>query len=201
RRLRGRYPRSDRFASESHGLHQPACPQVRRTGASYRSREACLKRPRHYRVERGNLEKEAVMAEGRRQLDEARRRADALQSLDDAARFGGGVEPVGVEAYQGETYIFSTRKGVRELAIMRFCEVEIIHRAGDVEIGVCVKAIGKCEPLMSEIGFDLEIRVEAEALRIAGLQAATEFLGQPRFGQIGDMRRHPRDSEALRRPS
>ena len=45
------------------------------------------------------------MAEGRRQLDEARRRADALQRLDDAPRFGGGVKPVGIEADEREAHI------------------------------------------------------------------------------------------------
>ena len=52
---------------------------------------------------------------------------------------------------------------------------------------------------MAQIGFDLEIRIEPEAHRITILQAAAEFLGQPFFGQIGDMRRHARHGEARRR--
>ena len=42
---------------------------------------------------------------------------------------------------------------------------------------------------------DLEIGIEPEALGIAILQAATEFLGQAFFGKIGDVRGHPRDRE------
>src|SRR3546814_6738590 len=50
---------------------------------------------------------------------------------------------------------------------------------------------------MPQIGFDLEIGVEAEALDVARLKPAPELLGQPFFGEIGDVRRHPRDREAL----
>src|SRR3546814_3420646 len=36
--------------------------------------------------------------------------------------------------------------------------------------------------------FDLKIGVEAEGHRVARLQLAAELFGQPRFGQIGDVR-------------
>src|SRR3546814_15938655 len=62
-------------------------------------------------VERGNVEEEAVMAEGRRQFDEAGRGADALQRLDDAPRLGGRIEPVGIEADQSEAHILRPREG------------------------------------------------------------------------------------------
>src|SRR3546814_19212977 len=64
-------------------------------------------------VERGNVEEEAVMAEGRRQFDEAGRGADALQRLDDAPRLGGRIEPVGIEADQSEAPILRPREGPR----------------------------------------------------------------------------------------
>ena len=51
---------------------------------------------------------------------------------------------------------------------------------------------------MAQIGFDLKIRIEPEAHRITVLQATTEFLGQPFFGQIGDVRRHARHGQARR---
>src|SRR3546814_11606485 len=50
---------------------------------------------------------------------------------------------------------------------------------------------------MPQIGFDLEIGVEAEALDVARLKPAPELLGQPFSGELGDVRRHPRDREAL----
>ena len=76
-------------------------------------------------------------------------------------------------------------------------EVEIVHRAGDVEIGVGVEPVGEADPLVAQVAFDLEIGVEAEALRLSRvLQPAAELLGQPGLGQIGDVRRHPRHREA-----
>ena len=55
----------------------------------------------------------------------------------------------------------------------------------------------KAQALMAQIAFDLEIGVEAERLgHHRALQLAAELFGQPGFGQIGDVRRHPRDREA-----
>jgi hypothetical protein len=41
-------------------------------------------------------------------------------------------------------------------------EIEIIHRAGDVEIGIGVEAVDEGRALVVQIALDLEIRVEAE---------------------------------------
>jgi hypothetical protein len=65
---------------------------------------------------------------------------------------------------------------------MRFREVKIVHCAGDIEVGVGIETVGKGQPLMPKIGFDLEIRVEAERLGVAVLQAAAELRGEPFFG-------------------
>ena len=43
-------------------------------------------------------------------------------------------------------------------------EIEIVHRAGDVEIGVGVEPVDEADPLVAQIALDLEIGVEAEAL-------------------------------------
>src|SRR3546814_10564946 len=67
-------------------------------------------------------------------------------------------------------------------------QIEIIHRPGDVEIGIGVEPLDKAQPLMAKIAFDLKIGVEAEGHRVARLQLAAELFGQPRFGQIGDVR-------------
>src|SRR3546814_4320377 len=48
---------------------------------------------------------------------------------------------------------------------------------------------------MAKIAFDLKIGVEAEGHRVARLQLAAELFGQPRFGQIGDVRGHARHCE------
>ena len=77
----------------------------------------------------------------RAEFHEAHLRACRVQRVDDVAAFGGGVEPVGIEADQTEPRLRS-RKGVRQLAAVFFGDIVIIHRAGDIEIGVRVEAIG-----------------------------------------------------------
>src|SRR3546814_5142550 len=64
-------------------------------------------------------------------------------------------------------------------------EIEIIHRAGDVEIRVGIEPVGERQPLMAQIAFDLKIGVEPEGLGSiwfswAILELAAEFGGQPR---------------------
>ena len=135
------------------------------------------------------------MPEWRRQLDEARRRTRRVQRLYDAARFARGIQPVGVERHQAESRLRAP-EGVGEQAAMLFGQIEIVHRAGDVEVGVGVEPVDEADPLMAQIAFDLEIGIEAEALGVARLQPSPEFLGQPGFRQIGDVRRHPRHREA-----
>ena len=46
-------------------------------------------------------------------------------------------------------------------------EIEIIHGASDVEIGIGIEPVDEAHPLMAQIGFDLEIRIEAEGERVA----------------------------------
>ena len=54
---------------------------------------------------------------------------------------------------------------IGELPAMLLCEIEIIHRAGDVEIGIGVEPVDEAQPLVAQIAFDLEVGVEAEGLR------------------------------------
>ncbi len=82
---------------------------------------------------------------------------------------------------------------------MRSREVEIVHGAGDVEIGVGVEAIDEGRALVAEIALDLEVGVEAEAQRIAVLQGAAELALQRLLRKIGDVRGHAGHREAPRR--
>ena len=52
---------------------------------------------------------------------------------------------------------------------------------------------------MAQITLHLEVRIEAEGLGVTALQPPPEFLGQARFGKIGDMCRHAGDGEACAR--
>ena len=77
-------------------------------------------------------------------------------------------------------------------------EIEIIHRACDVEIGIGVEPVDKSAALMAQIAFDLEIGVKPIGDGAAVLQIAAEFAVQRRLRQIGDVRRHARHGEAAR---
>ena len=52
---------------------------------------------------------------------------------------------------------------------------------------------------MTEIALHLEIRIEAKRDFLAVLQVAAEFRVQGSIGQIGDVRRHTRNSESFAR--
>ena len=54
-------------------------------------------------------------------------------------------------------------------------QIEIVHRAGDVEIAVGVEAVDEAHALMAQIALDLEIRVKAEGETVAVLQVAAEL--------------------------
>ena len=122
-----------------------------------------------------------------------------VERVDDRARFGGRVEPVGVEADHAEPR-GRAGEGVGEPPAVLLGEVEVVHRPGDVEVGVGVEPVGEADPLVAQVAFDLEVGVEAEALGRPVLQPAAELVGQARLGQVGDVRRHPRHREALLGP-
>ena len=60
--------------------------------------------------------------------------------------------------------------------------VEIIHRAGNIEIAIGVKALDESHALVAQIALDLKIRIEAIAHRLAVLQVAAKLLLQSGFG-------------------
>ncbi len=60
-------------------------------------------------------------------------------------------------------------------------EVEIVHRPGDVEIGIGVEPFDEGASLVAQIALDLEIGVEAESDIGTILQFATKFPVQCRI--------------------
>ena len=74
-------------------------------------------------------------------------------------------------------------------------EIEIVHRAGQVEIGVGVEALDERAALMAQIGLHLEVRVERERRILAVLKLAAELAMQRGVREIGDVRAHARDRE------
>ena len=95
--------------------------------------------------------------------------------------------------------VLRAAKGVGEHAAIVEREVEIVHRARHVEIGVGVEAADEGRALVAEIGLHLEIRVEAEGELGAVLQLPPELSVQRLVGHVGDVRGHARDREALSR--
>ncbi len=79
-------------------------------------------------------------------------------------------------------------------------EVEIVHGAGQVEIGIGIEALDEDRALMAQVALDLEIRVEGEGRRLAVLQPAAELPVQRGFRQIGDVRAHARHGQPLLGP-
>ena len=78
-------------------------------------------------------------------------------------------------------------------------QIEIVDRPRDVEIAVGVEAIDEGRALVAQIALDLEVGVEAEALGRQVLQVAAELALQRLLGQVGDVRGHARDGEAVAR--
>src|SRR3546814_16137670 len=83
-------------------------------------------------------------------------RAGGVQRLHDRARFARRIEPVGIEADDAEARRRAA-EGMGEHPAMFLREIEIIHRAGDVEIRVGIEPVCERQPLMAPQAFDLKI--------------------------------------------
>src|SRR3546814_11969810 len=90
------------------------------------------------------------MAEGTVEFDKARLSTRCIESVNDVARLGGGIEPVSVKADNAESRL-CLREGCGKAPAVIFRKIEIIHGAGDVEIAVCIEAIDEADPLMPQI--------------------------------------------------
>ena len=132
------------------------------------------------------------------QLDEADRCTCRVQGVRDQFRFGSRIEPIGVETDDGEARLAVLERSCQPPAEF-LGQVEIVDGAGDIEVGIGIEPVSEADPLMAQIAFDLKIGIEAEGLGVTFLQAPPEFFGEAGFGQIGDVRRHPRHREARRR--
>ena len=71
-------------------------------------------------------------------------------------------------------------------------EVEVIHRARHIEIGIGIEAVDEAQALVAQIALDLEIGVEGEGAYLAILQVTSELALEGPLGQIGDVGCHPR---------
>ena len=84
---------------------------------------------------------------------------------------------------------------VGEHAVIVGGEIEIVHRAREIEIGIGVEALDEGDALVAQIALHLEIGVEREGRIVAILELAAELAVQRGVRQIGDVRAHARDRE------
>ena len=132
------------------------------------------------------------------ELDEADIGGDRIQRMHDLPALLGGEQPVAGERDEAEARL-GAEKGVGEHPAMVGREVEIVHGARDVEIGIGVEAIDEAQALMAQIALHLEVGVEAEGDLLPVLEIAAELGVQRLVRHIGDVRGHARHGKPLAR--
>ena len=83
-------------------------------------------------------------------------------------------QPVAGKGDDAEAYL-RAGEGLGQIAVVVGGEIEIIHRARDVEIRIGVKAVDEGIALMTQIAFDLEIGLKPIGEGAAVLKVAAEF--------------------------
>lgn len=129
-------------------------------------------------------------------LDEGDVGGGRVQRLDHRLALGRGEQPVGGEGHDAEAGR-RMQEGARQRAAEIRRQVEIVHRPGDIEIGIGVEPVDEGHALVAQVALDLEIGVEAEGDRLAVLQVAAELAVQRRVGEIGDVGGHARHRQPL----
>ena len=127
-------------------------------------------------------------------LRERDARAAGIERMHDGARIGGREQPVRGERDHAEARR-RVLEGVGEDAAVVARDVEIVHRAREIEIGIGVEALDEGDALVAQIALDLEVGIERERRIVAVLEAAAEFAVQRRVREVGDVRAHARDRE------
>src|SRR5450759_4082565 len=129
------------------------------------------------------LEQEGVVALVGDDLGERYARAAGVERVHDGARLRGRKQPVAGERNHAEPRLRALEGG-RQHAVIGGGEIEIVHRAREIEIRIGVEALHERDALVAQIGFDLEIRVERKGRILAILKLAAEFPVQRGVGQI-----------------
>ena len=115
-------------------------------------------------------------------LDEGDAGAGGVEGAHHRLALGRREQPVRGEGGDAEPGL-RAEEGVGEPPAMLGGEVEIVHRPRQVEIRVGVEAVDEGRALVAQIGFDLEIGVEAEGRLVAVLQVAAELPVQRRLAR------------------
>src|ERR1700722_19320956 len=107
-------------------------------------------------------------------LDEGDGRSSSIQRMDNRARRRRRIKPIRIERDNAETRL-RTFEGSCERAAVILGEIEIIARAGDVEIRIRIEPIDETRALIAQIILDLEIGVERKSRRSTILILAAEL--------------------------
>jgi hypothetical protein len=78
-------------------------------------------------------------------------------------------------------------------------QVEVIHRLGDVQIGVGVEAVHELAAAMPQITLHFEIHIEPEAEILLAAQTPPEFFAHRIVAHVGDVSHHARHRQASSR--
>ena len=78
-------------------------------------------------------------------------------------------------------------------------DVKVVHRLGDVQVSVGVKAIDELTAAVPEIAFDFEIDREVEAKGVFVAQAAAELLAHGGITHVSDVADHASNGESTGR--
>ena len=108
------------------------------------------------------VEQEGVVAAVASRSRRSETLAAAALSACTTVRFSAVGNSQSVVKETTQKRVLRSAEGVGERAAVVGGEVEIVHRPRHVEIGVGVEAVDEGRALMAQIGFDLEVGVEAE---------------------------------------
>ena len=125
-------------------------------------------------------------------------RAAGIERMHDGTRFRRREQPVGGERDHAEARRALLPR-IGEHAVVVGGEIEIVHRAREIEIGIGVEALDERDALVAQIAFHLKIGIERERRVVAILEAAPELPVQRRVREVGDVRAHARDRKPFAR--
>src|SRR5258708_24467126 len=115
------------------------------------------------------LQQEGVVALVGDDLGERDARAAGIERMHDGARIKGRKQPVRGEGDHAETGGRILERA-RQHAVEIRRQVEIIHSAGEIQIGIGVEPLHEADALVAQIALDLEIGIEREGRIVAVLE-------------------------------
>src|SRR5215212_3392985 len=107
--------------------------------------------------------------------------------------FGGGEEPVAGDPNEQHLGL-DARVGIF-LGLVASCHVVVVHRPGEVEVGVGVEAASELPALVVQVALDLEPPTELGVQRGASRRPPAEPLPLPGGALVGHHPRHPGDGQ------